>query len=1139
VTIVSTVVGWAFWSADLGPDSNGAAAATTVNQGNTPSAAVTGSTATVTWVGSTLASGQAVTGYLVQRFAAGTLELQPALGTCAGTVTATTCTESSVPEGRWVYAITPRIGTHWMGTPSAKSSVVVVDTVGPSSTIELSSVSGGAYRSGTTVYYRGVDAGSFRLTDTVADSGSGPASSTTAALTGTAPGWSHNPATVSTPAGGPYVSNPFTWTAGTTSAPGETVTSRDASGNATTTALTFVNDSSAPTGSTVTYPALSSGSSVTVTFTTGTDAGSGIESRQLQRAHASYVDGACETFSTFLPVGPADPSSPYTDSQVGNASCYKYRYVVTDRLGNREFATSAVTAVADYSATVAATPGLVSHWRFGEAPVSSDSFTDSPRNLYTHSGELGETWSQTVGTNMAVITPAGRVRRSGDGYVLDFVSAVPPNADYAVEIDVHYAGLLAQDSAGVMGRYSVATGVLYYATYETRDGSWNLYEYRNGAAVLMGEVTNRPLAVGQTARLRLEMAGGLIQMYVDETLLVSVADATPITGVGRAGLWNAGTAGLPVQTDTAGLHMDNFAVRPLRAVDRVGSNPGRYVAGALPGVAGALAGDVDTATRFDGSNDYMQVNPATGIPVGSAARSVELWFKTTSTTRQVLFEYGALAPGGKFGLWLDAGSTSMTAWGWGSDNLFPLTASVTDGTWHHVVQTYDGATMTLYVDGVALPAQTAVRTTTMGSTGLGVGAVGQPGDAGSGGYFTGTLDEVSLYTTALGPTTAIQHYQLGTTSSANSTGPVGGSVQATGLTGIGSRYSASTTVTLALAKGTDSDGVAATGARLLRQSAPLTSSDYINGGCGTWSAYSLVSTDPGPSTTDVAATGSCYRYRYVVADTLERATTYGSGVVKVDTTAPTAPATTFIAGYGASQTGSTIYYRSSQDWGYFGVYLTSSDPQSGVPEFSFPEFGTNWSQKPGGFGLMYYVWAGATSSPGTQQFRAVNSAAAPSGNTSYTLAIDNAAPTTGTVTYVDGATTSTSVSVAFTTGTDAGSGVGTRLLQRAVAPLTGDTCGTFGAFTTVTGGTNPTSPLVNTVTVGSCYKYQYVVQDKVVNETIATSTSVVKVVAPYFTQVKATTGLANYFRLGESPAALLSSDSFTGASQASLTRAGT
>jgi len=117
------------------------------------------------------------------------------------------------------------------------------------------------------------------------------------------------------------------------------------------------------------------------------------------------------------------------------------------------------------------------------------------------------------------------------------------------------------------------------------------------------------------------------------------------------------------------------------------------------------------------------------------------------------------------------------------------------------------------------------------------------------------------------------------------------------------------------------------------------------------------------------------------------------------------------------------------------------------------------------------------------------------------------------VSYLNGATASTSVSVTFTTGTDAGSGLAPRLLQRQSATLTGGTCGTFTGFSTI--ATDPTSPYADTVSRGTCNKYQYLTPDNVGNQTMATSTNVVKV-PTYLDFIKGTTGLVGYWRLGES-----------------------
>ena len=106
----------------------------------------------------------------------------------------------------------------------------------------------------------------------------------------------------------------------------------------------------------------------------------------------------------------------------------------------------------------------------------------------------------------------------------------------------------------------------------------------------------------------------------------------------------------------------------------------------------------------------------------------------------------------------------MTAWGFGggNDKVFTMPSAVNNGAWHHVVLTYNGTSLTLYIDGVALRAQAATRNTVMDAYGFGIGAVIHPGDGNSGGFFNGSIDEVSFYTTVLTQTDVTNHYQLGT-----------------------------------------------------------------------------------------------------------------------------------------------------------------------------------------------------------------------------------------------------------------------------------------------------------------------------------------------------------------------------------------
>lgn len=900
---------WSYWTVTATAGSGGSAAATSVNAGATPTANASGANVTVSWTASTLANGMAVTGYEIKRYNSSTLAQQTILSACTGVVTALTCVESSVPTGTWRYTVTPVFSTNWRGSESAMSSVVTVDTTAPVNSISLSNVTGGAALVGTTVYYRGSAAGSFTLTNAVTDSGTGPASSQTAALGGTTTGWTHTPSTVSTPTGGPYVSNPFSWVNPTTSSPTLAVTGRDVIGNTATTNLSFVNDGTTPTAGTLSYPnGYQPGRSVTVTFTTGTDAGSGIVTRQLQRAHTTLSGGVCgATYSTFVNVGPALPTSPYVDTSVANHLCYVYRYVVSDAVGNQGITTSADVAKVDYAGAVDTTSGRLSQWRLGEASTASP---------------------------------------------MDDVSATNNNGTY----------------------FNAPTG----------------------------------------------------------------------------------------------------------------------------GITGAIGNDPSTAVSYDGINDY-----STAARQIAGDFSIEFWVKSTQNfvgevygqTPCTQWWHGAglvdADLGGQaddFGISMCQGKIIAGAGGVGLGEISAVSSGTyNDNLWHHVVVTRTQATgaLVIYVDSAVVGSTTVNTRLLDDQTQLNFGRLGFGAN-----YFAGTLDEVAVYTSVLTPTTITNHYQLGTSSAADVTGPTGGSVDATGLVGTGARYSTSPNLSIAFTTGSDPSGLLATGRTLSRATATLTT-----GTCGSYGSYTLVTggTDPTSPYSDTVTAGACYRYQYVVTDTAGNSTTYTSGDIKVDSSAPSTPTLVFSALTNAYQTGTTVYYNSGTT-GSFTVTASSTDAQSGIASYTYPTAGTGWTSTPGALGVNTYSWTSAPAAPGTKNITATSNAGTASANSPVTFTADNTAPSAGTVGYLNGVYSGSTISVSFTTGTDAGSGLGTRLLQRATATLSGTTCGTFGSFTTITGGTNPaSSPVVDTVaTTGACYMYRYVVTDNVGNQHIATSVNVAR-----------------------------------------------
>ncbi|WP_369826085.1 ricin-type beta-trefoil lectin domain protein [Cryobacterium sp. N22] len=405
--VVSFGIGpvWASWSVSSVPGGYGTSAASTVSAGQTPAATASGPTSiTVSWPASTLSGGQAVTGYTVKRFNSTTLVEQSALGGCSGTVTETTCIETSVPSGSWTYSVIPRVATDWTGAESPKSATVSTDSISPSNDVSISGSN--SWLGANSVYYRGSVAGTLTVTNAVTDAGSGPASSTSS-LGGLATGWTHVGSTVSIPAGGPFVSNSFTWSVGTTSNPSISIAGRDVAGNAVVSLLPLVPDSTAPTVGTVTYGTESTSTSVPISFTTGTDDGSGISDRLLQRASAPLTESTCGTFGSFTTVtNGTNPTSPFTDRTV-RGTCYKYQYVTSDRVGN-----TGTPATNSNVVKVASSATSRISWSTSSSCVDRDEATSNVQ-IWTCNSSPQQTWTSNANGSLTVFglclqIPAGQ-----------------------------------------------------------------------------------------------------------------------------------------------------------------------------------------------------------------------------------------------------------------------------------------------------------------------------------------------------------------------------------------------------------------------------------------------------------------------------------------------------------------------------------------------------------------------------------------------------------------------------------------------------------------------------------------------------------------------------------------------------------
>ena len=286
-------------------------------------------------------------------------------------------------------------GTSQLSHPAA-------DGTAPTHSLSVTGVSGKtAFKAGSnTLYYFGSSAGSFKVKDTISDSGSGPLQ-VTYPLVSTS-GWTHAAETVT--AAPSFTSSTYSWTAGATTSPGaQSIVAEDKALQTSTATLTLTNDTTGPTGQSV---ALGGGPnfatlSVPLTLMKGTDAGAGVDgaSGLVERAAATATTATCGTFGPWAPVTLVAGA----DSSVVAGNCYRYRYTISDLLGNASgpSAPSADAVIATSATTTTTTAATTTTTTTTSAATTSVVTIDAPTEL-TGAGNqhysAGTLWFQPGGS---------------------------------------------------------------------------------------------------------------------------------------------------------------------------------------------------------------------------------------------------------------------------------------------------------------------------------------------------------------------------------------------------------------------------------------------------------------------------------------------------------------------------------------------------------------------------------------------------------------------------------------------------------------------------------------------------------------------------------------------------------------------
>ncbi|MDF3302694.1 LamG domain-containing protein [Streptomyces tropicalis] len=309
--------------------------------------------------------------------------------------------------------------------------------------------------------------------------------------------------------------------------------------------------------------------------------------------------------------------------------------------------------------------------------------------------------------------------------------------------------------------------VHWRSSYDTDDSHLTYSVYKDGGTTPVYQVagdslpwsrpqltwTDTAVAPGETHSYRVSVSDGTntsAKSAAQSVKVASAADsyAAAVRGDGASLYWRFGETSGAYAADSSG-----------------GDDSGVHWNAPGQGVSDGAAGSGSSVNYTGSQGEWTYSDKLHSAP---SAYSLELWFKTTSTTggKLIGFANKVQLPSTRFDKHVymtDGGQLVFGAYP-GAVRTITTVQRYNDGKWHHAVATEGSDGMKLYVDGALRTSNPFVTTSEAGSGYWRVGGdnldswTNRPSSR----FYTGQLDEVAVYGKVLSSSQVLAHYKLGT-----------------------------------------------------------------------------------------------------------------------------------------------------------------------------------------------------------------------------------------------------------------------------------------------------------------------------------------------------------------------------------------